>query len=79
MSKYFHISDNDECKSGNNNCNANAKCTNTVGSFDCNCNSGFSGNGVDCEGDMGYFFQINPCFFMLVLNMLNYYLDSVSF
>ncbi len=43
--------DVDECTEGTDNCNANAACTNTVGSFTCACNEGFSGDGVDCEGE----------------------------
>jgi hypothetical protein len=42
--------DVDECK-GENNCDANATCTNTPGSFGCACNEGYSGNGVECEKD----------------------------
>lgn len=40
-------SDIDEC-SETNDCNSNAKCTNTVGSYTCTCNSGFVGNGFTC-------------------------------
>ena len=39
----------DECGSEElNNCNANAVCTDSNGSFTCNCNDGFIGNGIDC-------------------------------
>lgn len=31
-------------------CHVNASCINTVGSFYCDCNAGFLGNGIDCEG-----------------------------
>lgn len=43
--------DTNECTRGTHNCNANAQCTNTVGSFTCACNSGFSGNGVTCTAN----------------------------
>ena len=34
------------------NCHANAKCTNTVGSFQCDCNPGYDGDGVkECNPD----------------------------
>ena len=47
--------DVDECSDGSHNCNASAICTNTEGSFTCTCNSGYSGNGVDCQGKKGFF------------------------
>ena len=31
-------------------CHAHAVCTNTAGSFECNCLDGYIGNGVDCQG-----------------------------
>ena len=46
----FIFTDIDECASGGDNCHSNANCTNTDGSFSCTCRSGYSGNGVDCEG-----------------------------
>ena len=42
--------DVDECEVGKNNCDANADCTNTAGSFTCACRLGFSGNGKNCTG-----------------------------
>ena len=39
--------DIDECDSSP--CSANAHCNNTVGSFDCRCNDGFSGDGLNCS------------------------------
>ena len=49
---YLVFTDDDECanQGGGNNCHADAFCTNTVGSFTCECNTGYSGNGVTCEG-----------------------------
>ena len=44
-----NCSDIDECSASNlNNCNQNAKCTNTNGSFTCTCESGYRGDGVTC-------------------------------
>ncbi|WP_437963897.1 FG-GAP-like repeat-containing protein [Sorangium sp. So ce260] len=40
--------DVNECALGTDNCDANAACTNTVGSFTCACNAGYSGDGVTC-------------------------------
>ena len=44
------VSDVNECDANTHNCNNNADCFNTNGSFVCNCSDGFSGNGVFCEG-----------------------------
>eukprot|EP00961_Rhodomonas_salina_P098022 1319402-Rhodomonas_salina.1 len=47
---------NNECTSNTNNCDANAACTDTVGSFTCACNAGFvdwsaGGIGTSCDED----------------------------
>jgi hypothetical protein len=41
--------DVDECANGANNCDGNATCTNTPGSFSCACNNGYVGNGITCD------------------------------
>ena len=43
-----HCVDVDECASGRNNCNSQAMCTNTVGSFKCTCLGLYYGDGVTC-------------------------------
>ena len=40
--------DVNECLS--NPCHPNATCTNTVSSFMCHCNAGFTGDGFSCNG-----------------------------
>jgi cysteine-rich repeat protein len=40
--------DIDECTTNADNCDANATCTNTPGSFTCACNGGWTGDGVTC-------------------------------
>ena len=40
--------DIDECSRSESTCHQNAKCTNTVGSFDCACNQNYYGNGYFC-------------------------------
>ena len=42
--------DIDECVTGRHNCSENANCTNTNGSFTCQCKEGYTGDGVECEG-----------------------------
>ena len=44
--------DIDECALGTDICDTNAACTNTVGSFTCACNNGYSGDGVTCTGNL---------------------------
>jgi hypothetical protein len=41
--------DIDECLTGDNICSVNSDCTNLAGSFNCECKSGFHGNGVTCR------------------------------
>jgi cysteine-rich repeat protein len=40
--------DIDECGAMTDNCDANATCSNTPGSFSCTCNAGYTGDGVTC-------------------------------
>ena len=47
----FLSADIDECLEGTHNCNLTlANCTNTPGSFRCECIAGYSGDGVTCIG-----------------------------
>ena len=43
-----NCSDIDEC-SEDNDCDVNAVCSNTEGSYNCNCKTGFVGNGKSCS------------------------------
>jgi len=36
---------------GTNDCDGNAACNNTEGSFACTCNIGYTGNGTYCAGE----------------------------
>ena len=45
-----HSVDVDECDDNMlNECDENAKCTNNVGSYDCHCYRGFTGDGYSCS------------------------------
>lgn len=46
-SLYFS-QDINECRFGIDNCDPNAHCFNTAGSFVCRCRNGFTGNGLTC-------------------------------
>ena len=43
--------DLNECFLETHNCHENADCTNSIGSFECTCNDGFSGNGTMCDNN----------------------------
>ena len=47
---YIPATDIDECLTSTHDCHSNADCTNNNGSFSCACMSGYTGNGVNCEG-----------------------------
>ena len=42
--------DINECTANSHNCHTNADCTNNAGSFTCACKTGYSGDGVTCNG-----------------------------
>ncbi len=44
----YYFTDIDECSEGSHTCDKNATCTNTDGSFKCQCEIGFSGDGHTC-------------------------------
>ena len=47
----FNPADLDECSLSNSSCHQNANCTNTNGSFECNCLPGYTGDGFNCSGE----------------------------
>ena len=51
--------DDDECALGTDNCDANAACTDTDGSYDCTCNDGYSGDGFTCTGKPNHLHYLN--------------------
>ena len=44
--------DIDECISKTHNCDDDAVCTNNKGSFTCECETGYRGNGLNCTGNL---------------------------
>ena len=42
--------DINECTTNAHNCDANAVCNNTEGSYNCTCSPGYTGNGTSCTG-----------------------------
>ena len=46
----FSLVDIDECKLNTDECDINASCNNTEGSYLCTCNSGYQGTGLICTG-----------------------------
>jgi len=53
--------DKDECEEKSDNCDKNAQCTNTLGSFSCACNDGYSGDGQTCQDVNECEQDTNPC------------------
>ena len=65
---FSSLTEIDECL--DNPCDSNATCTNTDGSYICECNTGFTGNGTNCTGtsvflcvrfEASSFLDINEC------------------
>ena len=67
------FADVNECITGEHNCDANADCNNTEGSFECTCKGGYSGNGVDCIGD---YISVKS-WIVLMLRLFQYHLSRV--
>ena len=62
--KYMYgFSDIDECK-GNHPCHVSATCTNTNGSYLCECHPGFNGNGQICTGEFDLLVMIFRIFLL---------------
>ena len=52
-------------------CSPNADCSNVMGSFHCNCKSGYSGDGKTCQGTCGPVYQVlqNVAFIKQILQI----------
>ena len=45
------FADIDECEMGTYPCDSNAECINIPGGYNCNCKTGYFGNGTECKGN----------------------------
>ena len=69
------ISDKDECASREQNeCDPNALCTNTEGSYVCRCLRGYEGDGKTCEGRCRWILE--SCFVYILLGQKGLRLDT---
>ena len=48
---YKYCLDIDECATMTHSCHVNAYCNNTLGSHNCTCHAGYTGNGRNCSGN----------------------------
>ena len=48
------LADVDECRTEANDCDFNARCYNTEGSFECRCNPGYRGDGRTCQREYAH-------------------------
>ena len=49
INQSFICADIDECAMSDDLCDMNATCSNVPGSFQCSCNTGFTGSGTTCS------------------------------
>ena len=60
------VLDIDECVNNTDNCDVNAYCNNTVGSYNCTCYPEYTGNGTSCTGNLMY--DTSPKHILLLLS-----------
>ena len=73
---FFFFLDVDDCTEMTDNCDINAYCNNTVGSFNCTCNFGFTGNGTTCAGKYDTLLSMKVAF-ILSLKVMHVVLKKV--
>ena len=56
--------DINECSTNAHNCDANAFCSNSEGSYNCTCSPGYNGNGTSCTGKLYSFFLLHAIWFL---------------
>ena len=68
----FLLTDIDECASPETNeCDTNAECSNTEGSYTCSCRVGYTGDGKSCAGSQINFGCISSKFQLLLVEYLS--------
>ena len=67
----LHIPDVNECSTNNGGCDTNAECTNTAGGRNCQCKTGYNGDGFTCSGKLvvGFKLNINYLYFNIYLKI----------
>ena len=71
------MADRDECVDGGATCDANAECRNTLGSFQCSCRAGYTGNGETCTGSWRvlYYTCTLKCLASYIVQTIMFYRD----
>ena len=75
----FNSLDLDESANGTHDCDVNAECNNTLGSYKCTCKDGCRGNGTKCKGNC--YFIILSYISLLIMEIapdLNLYKSIMS-
>ena len=67
----WNFPDNDECAEETHDCHKHAFCNDTDGSFNCTCETGYSGDGKSCHGQFAIF-PYSTCIHMLTLPFYEY-------
>ena len=62
--------DINECISGSAECHDNATCSNSDGSYECTCNTGFSGDGINCISEIAilYIPSLFPVLLVIIVS-----------
>ena len=60
--------DINECISGSAECHDNATCSNSDGSYECTCNTGFSGDGIKCISEILYIPSLFPVLLVIIVS-----------
>jgi len=69
---YFICTDVDECSDDDlNDCDEHATCENSEGSYSCECQEGYSGDGKTCEGRCCFVAISSASYFSFVASVLD--------